>query len=369
MGYEEKFFRMAFELAERGRGKCEPNPFVGALIVKNGRVIGSGYTQPYGKNHAEKEAILNATENTKGADLYVTLEPCVHYGKTPPCAEAIIEAGIKNVYAGIQDPNPLVNGKGFEHLRKAGINVETGFMQEEIEKQLECYLHYKKTERPFFIMKGGVSLDGKIATNKGESKWITSEKSRLRGQMLRREAGALITGIGTLLEDNPRLNIRLEGGIKPLIRIVLDSQLRIPADSNVANNADKNPTYVIKSVEHSDPKKEEALSAKGINIRSAPIGTDGRIELQAVIPILNELKIQTVLIEAGPKLCSAFLDAQLVDKLYYFVAPKIIGGHNSLFQYLDIQNLNEAVNLKIESIERIDEDLLIVCYPIYNRHF
>lgn len=365
MGYREEFFRAAFELAEKGRGKSGINPFVGAILVKDDQIIGRGYTQACGGNHAEIEAILNATESTDGAELYVTLEPCCHFGRTPPCTGALIKAGIKRVYAGITDPNPLVNGKGFQALQDAGIEVQAGFMKEEIEQQLEYYLTNRAKHRPFIMMKNAVSLDGKIATAEGDSRWITTADSREYTHRLRREAGAVVTGIDTVLSDDPLLNVRLQGRSEPVLRIILDSRLRIPPDSQIVKTAVEIPTIIFKRDDYSEPEKEDLLKDHKIRILSLPAVNSVYLSLDALLEELYSMEIPLLLLEAGSRLSSSFLKAGLVDKIYYFIAPKLIGGHNTVLNDLGISKLQEAIDLRIERIERIDKDILLIGYPEY----
>lgn len=368
MSYKEKFFAQAFQLAELGRGKCGINPFVGALLVKEDRIIGSGYTQPCGQNHAEVETILKATESTAGAELYVTLEPCSYQGRTQPCTIAIINAGIKKVYAGIIDPNPLVNGKGFEILRAAGIEVKEGIWQKKIEKQLEYYLTFRREKRPFIFMKNGVSLDGKIATANGDSQWITSAPSREYSHRLRKEAGAVVTGIQTVLCDDPMLNVRLDGISEPVLRIILDSNLQIPPASKIVTTAGEIPTIIFKRDNYLNPEKEEYLINQGLQIKALPAELDGSLSLSALMTELNKLEHPVLMIEAGPKLNSSFLKAGLVDKIYYFIAPKILGGSNSIFADLGIDHLDKAITVKIDSLEKVGDDLLIIAYVENKTH-
>ncbi len=362
--FQEQFFREAIQLGEQGRGRCGINPFIGALLVKDGRVIGRGYSQKCGKNHAEIEAILNAQESTEGADLYVTMEPCCHFGKTPPCTDAIVKAGIKRVYAGIKDPNPLVNGKGFEILKAAGIEVMSGFEEEKIKKQLEYYLTYRREHRPFIIMKNAVSLDSKIATGNGESQWISCPEARVYSHKLRQEAGAVLTGIETVLSDDPLLNVRLEDKVEPVLRIILDSRLRIPLDSKIVGTASEFPTIAFKRDDYSDPIKEKTLQEKNIQIKSVPPETEEFLSLTHLIDELNKLELPVILIEAGPRICSSFIRAGLVDKLYYFIAPKLIGGNQSVFDDLGVDRIAQSINIRIDSLEKVGNDLLIIGYVL-----
>jgi diaminohydroxyphosphoribosylaminopyrimidine deaminase/5-amino-6-(5-phosphoribosylamino)uracil reductase len=368
MTFNEQFFRRAFELAEQGRNLCGINPFVGAVIVKEGRIIGEGYTQECGKNHAEIEALTNATESTEGAELYVTLEPCCHHGRTPPCTERIIRAGIKRVYGGITDPNPQVNGKGYAALKAAGIEVNKGFWADKIEKQLERYLTMRKKHRPFVIMKNAVSLDGKNATSNGDSRWITSPESREYVHQLRKEAGVVVTGINTIIKDDPLLNVRLGGESEPILRIILDSYLRIPLKSNIVETAATIPTIIYKREDYENSSKEKKLIGKKITIGSLTVESKNHLSLVELMRELNTLEIHTVMVEAGTELSSSFLRHNLVDKLYYFIAPKIIGGKNSVFNTLQIASLNESIRLKTDSITQIGDDLLVIGYPQYPEH-
>jgi len=381
--YKEKYFALAFELAERGRGKCSPNPFVGAVIVKDGKIVGKGFTQPYGKDHAEVQAIKDAGKKCRNAEMYVTLEPCAHFGKTPPCADAIVKAGIKKVYAGIQDPNPLVNGKGFKKLKDAGIELKTGIWKDKIEKQIEYYLTYITKKRPFVFMKNAVSLDGKIATETGDAKWISGDKSRERTHLLRNEADVVLTGIGTVLQDDPLLNVRFPKtseqssdslafknfqtaeAVHHPTRAILDSNLRISLDSKIVQTAEDIKTIIFVGADLNDKYgKIEKLTAKNIEIVKISITSNG-LNLSEILSALYQRNYYSVMLEAGSRICSSFLREKLVDKIYYFVAPKIVGGNFSLFRELKIESMNEAVMLKIDSLEKSGEDILIIGYPNY----
>jgi diaminohydroxyphosphoribosylaminopyrimidine deaminase / 5-amino-6-(5-phosphoribosylamino)uracil reductase len=364
MSYNETFMLEAYKLAEESRGNTGNNPFVGALIVKNGKITGRGRTQQCGKNHAEVEALIAAGANSKDGEMYVTLEPCCHQGKTPPCTEAIIEAGIKKVYAGIIDPNPLVNGKGLLMLKEAGIKVEYNYLQQEINRQLEYYLTNVRENRPFFIMKSAVSLDGKVALDSGESKWITSEQSRENVHRLRNEADAILTGIDTVLYDDPLLSVRLPDKCTSPLRIVLDSKLRIPLNSQIVVSAREIPTVIFKDSQYRAPEKENKLIADGISIKNLPLDESGKLSLQSLVSELHLMGLQTVMVEAGPKLNSNLLRAGLIDKIYYFIAPKILGGTRSVLNELNIESMDKVVKLEFDKIERVGEDLLIIAYPV-----
>lgn len=362
MPYEEKYFHLAFQLAERGRGRTSPNPFIGAVLVKDGNIIGTGYTQPYGHDHAEVQAIKTASTNCQDAELYVTLEPCSHYGATPPCADLIIEKGIRRVYIGLEDPNPIVHGKGIQKLKDAGIEITVGIWKEKIEKQLEAYVYYITHQFPFVFMKNAVTLDGKIADQSGNSKWISCEESRTFVHHLRQEADAVITGIGTVITDNPLFNVRLPEVYKQPLRVVLDPMLDIPSDSQAVLTAHEFPTLVIKSLDYANPEKESSLVEKGICIESVPSLSEG-LDLEAILRILHKKKKMQVMIEAGTRLSSSFLRHGLINKLYYFIAPKVVGGKHILFDHVGVANLSEAIEFHIDELKQVGQDILMIAYP------
>jgi diaminohydroxyphosphoribosylaminopyrimidine deaminase/5-amino-6-(5-phosphoribosylamino)uracil reductase len=366
MAYNDSYMIMAIDSAEKGRGLSSPNPFVGAIIVKNDSIIGQGFTQKAGSDHAEIVALKQAGENAKDADLYVTLEPCCHYGKTPPCTDAIIKAGIKNVYAGITDPNPLVSGKGFKLLSEAGINVESGFHKEEIEKQLEYFITWKTKNRPFVIMKNAVSLDGKTATKTGDSKWITNSESRAEVHRLRAQVDAIITGINTVKADDPLLTPRGTRTLRYPVRIILDPFLEIPIDCLILETADQYPTLIIKSDEYQCTGKEEYLQDCYCEILSAPCKA-GFLDLNFILKYLAEQNISSLLVETGKILSTSFMRQKLVDKIYYFIAPKILGGLNTVFEELNIEKMDEAIQLRVDSVNNLDNDIMMIAYVADNR--
>ena len=295
--YNEKFMNRAIEIAENGRGKCSPNPFVGAVIVKNDTIIAEGFTQPCGFDHAEIQALKKCGEGSAGADLYVSLEPCAHYGKTPPCAEAIIKAGIVNVYAGIQDPNPKVNGKGFSMLKQAGINVEFGFFENHIKKQLEYYLTWVQTRKPFVMMKNAVSLDGRIAAENGNSKWITNDKSRQIVHELRNEVDAVLTTINTVVKDNPTLNVRLKDVYKHPLRVILDPLLEINLHSIVCQTAKEYQTVIFYDKNCSPSEKIEKLHS--LSVTTIPVSAHkDKLNFDEILLALGSLNISSLLIES-----------------------------------------------------------------------
>ena len=361
---EEKYFIRAMELAENGRGKTSPNPFVGAVIVKNNEIVGEGFTQPYGQDHAEIQALKQAAEKAKDAEMYVTLEPCAHQGKTPPCADAIIESGIKKVYVGIIDPNELVNGKGVAKLKDAGIEVETGIMAKEVRRQLEYYLTFIKEKRPFVIMKNAVSLDGKIATEEGFSKWITGADARRKVHLIRSELDAIITGLGTIINDNPMLNVRIDGDYKSPVRVVLDEHLSIPLESKLVRTADEVRTIVCKSEHYCNKEVEDKLKESKVEIISLPESDKG-LDILALIKKLYEMNFTAIMVESGSKVCTSFLEEKLVDKIHYFMAPKILGGNFSVFQSLSIKQMHQAISIDIVDFEQVGTDYHFVGYLKY----
>lgn len=361
-----RYMQRAFELAELARGRCSPNPFVGAVIVKNDTIIGEGFTQPYGSDHAEVQAIKHCTESCRDAEMYITLEPCSHYGKTPPCAKAIIESGIKSVYIGITDPNPLVKGKGIQMLKDAGITVETGFLEDVITRQLEYYLTYITRQKPFVILKSAISLDGRIAAQDGSSRWISGTESRQKTHELRQEVDAIITGIGTVLKDNPLLNVRLDNPYKQPIRVVLDAKLSIEPSSNIAQSAHQQKTLVFSSSKYTSSEKVKPLEQSGIEVvilnENEPF-----LNLSQVLTELYNRKISVVMVEAGTQINTSFILSRLVDKFVIFIAPKLLGGTQLAWQDIDIDNIKDALNLTNMEIMPSGTDLMLTAYPDYHR--
>jgi diaminohydroxyphosphoribosylaminopyrimidine deaminase/5-amino-6-(5-phosphoribosylamino)uracil reductase len=360
MGKPEKYFSNAIEIAEIGRGKTSPNPFVGAIIVKDEHIIGSGYTQPWGSDHAEIQALKAAGINSRGATMYVTLEPCCSYGKTPPCTDAIIKAGIAKVFVGITDPNPKVNGNGIKKLKENGVEVSTGFLKKEIRQQLEYYITWIEKKRPFVILKTAMTLDGYIAGADGHSKWITGSESRKRVHELRQESDAIISGIGTVLADDPQFNSRIEGASLQPLRVIMDSDLRIPTSSKIVRTAKEQQTVIFCS-DGCDKKKIEELKQKGVMIEQRKAGD---ITPQAVLEYLYNRNLYCVMVEAGNKLSSAFIRAKVIDKYFIFLAPSIIGNGLKAYSLKENDDLAKKVELSFDKTERYGNDLLVIAYPI-----
>lgn len=358
-----KYMKRALELAEKGAGHTNPNPLVGAVIVKDGKVIGEGYHQVYGSYHAEINAFKNASEDVKGATMYVTLEPCSHYGKTPPCANAIVEKGIKKVVVALEDPNPEVSGRGIKILRDNGIEVVTGVLQEESRKLNEIFLKYITTKLPFCILKTAMTLDGKIAASSGDSKWITNEESRRYVHKLRHRVSAIMVGIGTVIQDNPFLNTRLEEGeSSDPIRIIVDTSAKIPLETNVLNIKSAART-IIATTEMAKKEKIKELESKGAEVIITPL-KDNKVDLNYLMKALGERKIDSVFLEGGSELNYSALEAGIIDKVNAFIAPKLIGGKNAKTPVggLGKDLMKDAVILKAIDIHRFEDDIMIEGY-------
>lgn len=347
----------AIELAGKGEGWVHPNPMVGAVIVRNGRIIGEGYHRKYGELHAERNALASLSESAEGATMYVTLEPCCHYGKTPPCTEAIIEHRISRVVIGSRDPNPLVAGKGARILREAGIEVTEDFMKEECDAVNPVFFHYITEKTPYVVMKYAMTADGKIATRTGASKWITGEKARQEVQRMRHACMGIMAGIGTVLADDPLLNCRLEGGRHP-VRIICDTNLRIPEDSQICRTADRYETVIACAAD--DPEKERSLSELGIRVIHLPKADGGGVDLQALMKTLGEDGIDSILLEGGGVLNDSALRAGIVSEVRAFIAPKLFGGTaKSPVEGEGIALPEHAVRMRLAEIRQFGEDLML----------
>ncbi len=351
--------RRAIELAKKGGGYVHPNPLVGCVVVKDGEIIAEGYHEKYGEFHAERNALLRCQSETKGASLYVTLEPCCHYGKTPPCTEIIIEKGIKKVFVGILDPNPLVAGKGVKILQDAGIEVEVGLCDDEIREMNKVFLKYITTKRPYVIMKTAMTLDGKIAACTGDSRWVTNEQSRKLVHELRSEMAAVMVGIGTVLADDPMLNVRLEGEHHQPIRIVVDSNLRIPIDSQLVKTAKEYRTIIATTVSDNCRDARPCVST-GIELIQCK-SNNGHVDINDLITKLGAMGIDSLLLEGGGTLNAASLEAGCVDEVWAFIAPKIIGGESAKTPVSGkgIEKMSDAIQLQNIDIQNINGDILI----------
>ncbi|MEK6716626.1 MAG: bifunctional diaminohydroxyphosphoribosylaminopyrimidine deaminase/5-amino-6-(5-phosphoribosylamino)uracil reductase RibD [candidate division NC10 bacterium] len=360
---DQIWMRRALDLAARARGRTSPNPMVGAVLVKDGQLIGEGFHAYAGSDHAEVAALRDAGPAARGATLYVSLEPCCHYGRTPPCVEQILQAGIRRVVAACEDPNPAVSGKGIAALRAAGLSVDVGVLAEEAERLNEAFFTHVRTGRPFVTLKVAASLDGKIATRTGESRWITGESARRRVHQLRNEMDAVLVGIGTVLRDDPLLTTRL--GIadqRDPIRVVVDNLARLPLRAKAVNRASTAPT--ILAVSQMAPRtKLEALEREGVQVivvESSP----RRVSLERLIEALGKRGILSVMIEGGAEINASALREGVVDKVLVFLAPILIGGKSTPTAVGGdgIESLTQAVRLRDVRIERFDGDILVEGY-------
>ena len=358
-----KFMERALVLASKARGRTSPNPLVGAVIVRNGEIVGEGYHQKAGDAHAEIHALNQAKGLAEGATMYVTLEPCCHWGRTPPCTESLIRAKLGDVLVAMEDPNPQVAGNGIRQLQEAGISVQMGLCEEESRQLNEVFIKYITTKRPFVILKAAISLDGKIATASGESQWITSEASRLKGHEVRSQVDAILVGVGTVLQDNPSLTTRLPDGTnKDPIRVVVDSRGRTPVDAKVFN-PDSTAGTIIAVSENASLEKIEALKSAGANVLIIEERA-GRVCLRELVRELGRKEITSVLIEGGGEINAAALQAGVIDKLMFFVAPKLIGGKDAPGPIggVGIAHLAEAFELRDVKTSQIGTDFLIEGY-------
>ena len=319
----EHYMDLAISLARQGEGLVNPNPLVGAVIIKDKRVIGQGYHHKYGDLHAERDALKQVTEDCNGASMYVTLEPCCHHGKQPPCTEAIINSGIDTVYIGSSDPNPLVAGKGISQLRAHGIKVIEHVKEKECNALNSVFFHYIRTKTPYVALKYAMTLDGKTATHLGNSKWITDAPAREHVHMLRNRYMGIMVGIGTVLSDDPLLTCRMTNGRNP-IRIICDTHLRIPKECQIVRTAGKIPTIIAAS-EFADFEKRKFLEKHQITVLSLP--EKGRhIDLTCLMQKLGEMNIDGILLEGGGMLAEAMLREHLIQYIYAYIAPKLFGG-------------------------------------------
>lgn len=352
----EKYMKRALELAKKGIGKVNPNPMVGAVIVKNGKIISEGFHEKFGGFHAERNAILNCAEDLTGAEMYVTLEPCCHYGKTPPCTEIIIQSGIKKVVVGCTDDNPIVENKGLQILKKNNIEVITGVLEKECRKLNEIFFHYIKNKTPFVIMKYAMTADGKIATKTGHSKWITGKEAREHTHKTRNLVSGIMTGIGTIIADNPLLTCRIENGTNP-IRIICDSTIKIPLDCNIVKTASDIPTIIVTGRDY-NKEKRKILENKGIEIITTQTE---KTDLKTLMSILGEKGIDSVLLEGGSILNYSALKDGIVNKVHLYIAPKIFGGNSAKTPIggLGVETADMAYPLKTENIQTIGNDIFI----------
>lgn len=350
------YMERAIQLARRGTGFTNPNPLVGAVIVKDHRIIGEGWHARYGDLHAERNALKHCTEDPSGADIYVTLEPCCHHGKQPPCTEALVESGIRRVYIGSRDPNPLVSGKGAAFLRAHGIEVFPDFLREQCDQLNPIFFRYITTKMPYTILKYAMTADGKIACAGGASKWVTGEAARAHVQQTRKRVAAICVGIGTVLADDPMLTCRCENPSQP-VRVVLDTHLRIPMESKLIQTAGEVPVIVFCS--RPDSAKKTALEQKGVTVLEAAL-QNGHVAIADCLAQLGQRGLDSVLVEGGASIHAAALQAGCCDLVQVYVAPKLFGGDGlSPIGGMGVTTPDEAVLLSAPTVTRLGQDLLL----------
>ena len=362
---DEYFMNLALDLASKGQGKTSPNPMVGAVIVKGGNIVGKGYHSSAGKAHAEVNAIDDAGIRTENATLYVTLEPCNHHGRTPPCTEKILKAGIKRLVVAMEDPNPDVKGGGMAYLASRGITVVSGVLRAKAERQNEVFVKFVKKKEPFVILKCAATLDGQIATRTGDSKWVSGEASRRFVHRLRHRVDAILVGIGTVRKDNPSLTTRLRnGGGQNPIRIILDTNLTISEEAAVVQSTSVAETWII-SGKHpaGSMAKRDRLERAGVRLMEAPV-SHGRIDLSRLTPLLGKHHITSLLIEGGGNIMASAVSAGIVDKIMFFYAPKLLGGNDgvAICRGRGPERMKAAWPVTGITVRRFDDDIMIEGY-------
>lgn len=366
---DTEYMRLALQLAEKGCGHVNPNPMVGAVLVKEGRIIGQGYHERYGAPHAERNALASCTESPEGAALYVTLEPCCHYGKTPPCTEAILRSNIQKVVVGSRDPNPLVAGKGIRKLRRRGIEVVEGVLKTECDKLNEVFFYFMQTGKPYVVMKYAMTMDGKTAAYTGASKWITGEAARSRVHQDRSRYSAVMAGIGTVLADDPLLTCRIDGGKNPL-RIICDTELRTPLSSQIVATAGEIPTVIATVCTEAEIQRPYIEAG----CRILPVlKRGGHLDLSELMTKLGEEKIDSILLEGGSILNWSALQAGIVNKVQAYIAPKLFGGANGKTPVagMGVSRPEDAFFLTNSKVTCLGEDILIeseVKSHVYRNH-
>lgn len=358
-----KFMKIVLALASKGKGLTSPNPMVGAVIVKDGKIVGKGFHSKAGTPHAEIIALESAKEKAKGSTLFINLEPCVHFGKTPPCCDEVIKSGIKKVVIGMKDPNPLVNGKGINRLKRSGIEVEVGILEKEARELNEAFVKFTKTKMPFVIMKSAMSLDGRIATRSGNSKWITGEESRGFVQKLRAEVDGIMVGIGTVLKDNPRLTLRTEK-IKRTspAKIVVDSSIKIPITAKLFSSKPE-ARVIIAATNLAGRKKVESLRKKGVDVIQTE-ADKGNVDMKKLMKELYKRGIRSILLEGGSELNASAIKEKIVDKVFCFYSPILVGGRDAkgFIGGEGVDRIQDAERVDVREVKRIGKDLLVIGY-------
>jgi diaminohydroxyphosphoribosylaminopyrimidine deaminase/5-amino-6-(5-phosphoribosylamino)uracil reductase len=357
---DSKYMKRALTLAKKGLGKTHPNPVVGCVIVKNGTIIGEGWHKQAGGHHAEIHALEMAGKGARGADVYVTLEPCCHTGKTPPCSEALIRAGVRRVIAGMGDPNPQVDGGGLRALQQAGIETLCGILEDDCRAVNLPFIKHITTGMPYVTYKCAMTLDGNIATITGESRWISCEESRKHVHRMRSRMDAIMVGIDTVIADNPRLTVRHVRGKNPL-RVIVDTRLRTPESVNVLNDQLSSKTIIATS--ESNPRVHLRYLKQGVTILVCD-AYDGRVSMKDLLQKLGAMGVQSILLEGGSGLAGSMLQNGLIDELVFFVAPKIIGNNGfAPFKLLGITSMAQAIRLDFINVCRIGSDIVVTARP------
>lgn len=358
-----KYMQRALELAALAVGRTSPNPLVGAILVKDGEVVGEGYHRKAGTPHAEVHALQAAGDDARDATLYVTLEPCSHYGRTPPCADAVVKAGVKRVVIACLDPNPSVSGEGLRIIQDAGLETTVGVLGEEARRLNEVFFKYIETGIPFITLKVATTLDGKIATSTGDSRWISSETSRKYVHKLRNIYDAIMVGIGTVLKDDPMLNTRLDReDTRDPVRIIIDSQLDLPLQSKIARSARQQKTIVF-CQRQINQEKLISVQKSGIKVVQVESSND-KLLLQEVFKILGDMEITSIMVEGGGEINGYLIENNLIDKVYWFIAPKLVGGREAPTAVggSGIEKIKDALHVKSLQISRFEDDILITGY-------
>ena len=356
--------RNALDLASGGAGWVSPNPLVGCVLVRQGEIVGRGYHQRFGGPHAEIHALRDAGDQARGAALYVTLEPCCHTGKTPPCTDAILESQVERVIVAMRDPNPRVDGGGLSRLEKAGVRVTVGVCESAARRLNEAFIKHITTRQPFVTGKSAITLDGKIATRSGSSRWITGETARAVGHQMRHASDAIMVGIGTASQDDPQLTTRIPGQLvsNPL-RVVVDSNLRLSPGARVADVAEDRRTLVA-TTEQAPVTRAQALQERGVEVIRLPAQSDGRVDLGKLCKALGERDIASLLVEGGAALTTALLEQHLIDKMVFFVAPKIIGGDGvNVFGPCGVDSMEQALPMRELTSRSVGNDVMLEAYP------
>ncbi len=354
---DKQYMEMALKLARKGEGWVSPNPMVGAVIVKNGKILGKGYHQRFGQDHAEINAMADSLESVEGATLYVTLEPCSHYGKTPPCADSIIEKKLSRVVVGSLDPNPLVSGNGIGKLRDHGIETKVGVLEQDCEKLNEKFFKFMETGMPFVTIKYAQTIDGRIASSTGHSRWISSEPSRRFAHRLRAQHDAVLVGIGTIIADDPDLRVRMVRGKNPL-RVVIDPALQMPQNANVLDNQDSSQTIICTGT-LPESKEPQAIKDRGIETVAVERKGDGYLDLRSLLLELAKRQISSILVEGGAGVITSFLSADLFDRIIAITAPKIVGKGIEAVGDLGIRLMNDSIALRFERVFKKGDDIVM----------